>query len=107
VVRHGRILQGYFIPLGSDLVVLVSGFLATMIGRDQDYHLGPCQSTRMQQWREISTIAKNKGIQLECRQCDEDFDAPCIKMKMIAIRRAQETMERGVSERDNPSTFLA
>jgi hypothetical protein len=32
---------------------------------------------------------------------DADF------LRMIAILEAEETMQRGVSDRDNPSTFLA
>jgi hypothetical protein len=30
-----------------------------------------------------------------------------MRMRMIAILEGQETMERGVEERDNPSRFLA
>jgi hypothetical protein len=39
---------------------------------------------------------KRKGIQ-----------AFHIRMRMIAIREAQETMEREVNEQSNPSVFLA
>jgi hypothetical protein len=52
-------------------------------------------------------IRQNGGIQMACRAFNEEFDAPFIKMRMIGIRQAQETMERWVDERANPSTFLA
>jgi hypothetical protein len=52
-------------------------------------------------------IRKDKGIQGVYRAFDEELDSPFIQMRMIAIRQAHEMMEHGVSERDNPSTFLA
>jgi hypothetical protein len=57
------------------------------------------------QWREMLSTWKNKGIQGIYRKSDEGQDADFIKMRMIW--EADETMERGVSERDHPSTFLA
>jgi hypothetical protein len=50
-------------------------------------------------------MRKNKGLTVQVREFNEDADAPFVKM--IAIRQAQETMERGVGERDNPSTCHA
>jgi hypothetical protein len=38
---------------------------------------------------------------------DEEEDADIVKMRMVAIWKAQETMERGVNERSNPSVFFA
>jgi hypothetical protein len=50
---------------------------------------------------------KEDGLGLWVRQFDEEADAQWIKMGMAAIWEANEEMERGVSERDNLSTFLA
>jgi hypothetical protein len=50
---------------------------------------------------------QNKRIQGNYRKFEEDQDADFVRMRMVAMWEAQETMERGVSERDNPSTFLA
>jgi hypothetical protein len=49
----------------------------------------------------------NQDIRGKYRKFDGKMNADFIKMRVIAIREAQETMERGVSERDNPSTFPA
>jgi hypothetical protein len=41
------------------------------------------------------------------RTFDEERDAEAIKMRMVVIWEAHETMELGVSERSNSTTFLA
>jgi hypothetical protein len=46
-------------------------------------------------------IAEDRG------EFNEDSDAGFVGMRMIETRQAEETMQRGVSEGDNPSTFLA
>jgi hypothetical protein len=50
---------------------------------------------------------REKGIQFFVRTFDEERDADCVKMRMLAIWEAQEVMERGVSGRSNPTAFLA
>jgi hypothetical protein len=47
------------------------------------------------------------GTTVEFRQFNEDKEDPLIKMRVLAIWEAQEAMERGASETDNPSAFLA
>jgi hypothetical protein len=41
------------------------------------------------------------------RKFDEERDVDAIRRRMVEIIEAQETIERGVSERSNPTTFLA
>jgi hypothetical protein len=61
----------------------------------------------MPQWQEMIKTRKNKGLVVQFREFNEDMDAPFVRMRVIALRQAQETTERGVSERDTLSTFLA
>jgi hypothetical protein len=61
----------------------------------------------MPQWLEMIRIRQNRDIQVACLAFDEELNTPFIRIRMIEIREAQETMERGVSERANFSTFLA
>jgi hypothetical protein len=49
---------------------------------------------------------KSKRIQGTYRKFEEDQDADFVRMRMVVIWEAQETMERGVAERDHPSGFL-
>jgi hypothetical protein len=58
-------------------------------------------------WKEFLSAWKYKGIQGAYRKFGEPQDMDFNRQRMKAIWEAQETMERGVSERDNPSTFLA
>jgi hypothetical protein len=44
-----------------------------------------------------------KGLYGEIRAFDEEMDADFIRMRMTATWKAQETMERGVSETDSRS----
>jgi hypothetical protein len=67
----------------------------------------PIKYTNSPEGREILSEWKYQGVQGEYRRFEEEKDAGFIKMRLITIWEAQETMERGVSERDNPSTFLA
>jgi hypothetical protein len=59
----------------------------------------------MPRWLEMIKMRNSKSLLAICREFDEEVDAPFVKMKMIAIRQAQGTME--ASEKDNLSTFLA
>jgi hypothetical protein len=61
----------------------------------------------MPQWIEMLRIRQEKCIGPEFRELDQDLDAAFWRMRSIAVQQAEETMQRGVSERDNPSTFLA
>jgi hypothetical protein len=44
---------------------------------------------------------------LRIREFDEEADNDRGKMRMIAVWEGQETMLRGVSDRDNPSGLFA
>jgi hypothetical protein len=68
--------------------------------RDVSFH---CEYS----WRNLLLTRKSQSLTVKLREFDEGLDGPLVKMRMISILQAQETMERGVSERDNPSTFLA
>jgi FAD/FMN-containing dehydrogenase len=58
---------------------------------------------QMPQWIKMLRIRKAKVIGGEFREFDEELDALFWRMRSIDIRQAEETMQRGVSERDNPS----
>jgi hypothetical protein len=72
-----------------------------------EQHFDPTKYTNSPQWQEMLLLWKNKGIQEELRKFDDEWDAYFSRMRMIAICHSHETMVRGVSERDNPSAFLA
>jgi hypothetical protein len=59
------------------------------------------------QSQELMEMIRRKRIQGEAREFDEREDAEFVKMKMVAIWEAQETMERGVVGRRNSPDFLA
>jgi hypothetical protein len=40
------------------------------------------------------------------KKAEDDMEDGTLRMRSLAILEAQETMERGVSERDNHSTCL-
>jgi hypothetical protein len=63
--------------------------------------------TRMPQWQTMMKIVKGKGVQALAMNFEEEGDVDFVKMRIVAICEAQETMERGVNERSNPSVFLA
>jgi hypothetical protein len=67
----------------------------------------PEEYTTMPQWQKKKKMMKSKGIEILAREFNEEGDAEFVKMRMVAIWEAQETMERGVDERSNPSVFLA
>jgi hypothetical protein len=50
---------------------------------------------------------ETQGHARSARKIDDEADEEYAKMRSIAIWEAQATMERGVSERDDASTFLA
>jgi hypothetical protein len=58
-------------------------------------------------WKEMIKMRKNKAQSVECRAFHKEANALFVKMRMTAIRQAQQTMELRVSERDNPSASLA
>jgi hypothetical protein len=55
----------------------------------------------------MMNMTRTKGVQVIAREFDEKEDADYVRMRMVAIWEAQETMEPGVIERTNPSDFLA
>jgi hypothetical protein len=55
----------------------------------------------------MNSTTKRKSIQGFVRKFEDEQDADYIRMRMIAIREAQQTMERGSDERSNLSVFLA
>jgi hypothetical protein len=75
---------------------------------DQDWwEIDPEVYTYMPQWQTMIKMVKSKGITMICGPFDENVDANFMKMRIVAIWEAQETMERGISERNNPNAFLA
>jgi hypothetical protein len=113
IALFGYAMSGFFkaIPFRSQVTVLVesSDILSAVVLCSGMEAMGqePHEYTTMPQSLEMAKMRKNKGLVVHCRAFDGDLDAPIVTMRMIAIRQAQETMERGVSERDNPFTFLA
>jgi hypothetical protein len=75
--------------------------------RMEQQHLDMIKHANSPQWKESLLAWKNKRIQGSYRKFVEVLDADFIKMRMVAIWDAQETMECGVSERDDASNFLA
>jgi hypothetical protein len=59
------------------------------------------------QWRNFLSTWKNNGIRAEFRKFNEDVDQYFVRQRIVAVWDVDKTMLRGVSERDNPSTFLA
>jgi hypothetical protein len=59
------------------------------------------------QWKSMFQRMRQKGITGQIRKFDEEADTGLIRMKMIALWEADQTMQHRVSERDNPCTFLA
>jgi hypothetical protein len=55
---------------------------------------------------DFSMVIVNRYLFSITRKFEEEQDAEFARMRMIAIREEQETMERGVRERDWPSTWL-
>jgi hypothetical protein len=52
-------------------------------------------------------MMKRKWIQGEIRKWQDERDEELLKMAMIATWQAEETVQRGVGERDSTSVFLA
>jgi hypothetical protein len=63
--------------------------------------------TSVPKWQVMMKRIKEKRIQVEGREFNEREDAESVKMRTAAIWEAQETMERRVDGRSNPSIFLA
>jgi hypothetical protein len=70
-------------------------------------HGDPLLYIQSHQWHGMYNTMERKGIQGFTQKFEEEQDTDFIRMRMIAIGEAQETMERAVNERDNPFTFLA
>jgi hypothetical protein len=71
---------------------------------DQDQRgVAPEEYTSMPQWKNMMKTMKEKRHQVWAREFDERADAEFVRMRMVAIWEAQETMERGVEERSNSS----
>jgi hypothetical protein len=59
-------------------------------------------------WQRFMGTWKSQGTAGQIREFDEEgLDADCIKMRMLGLWEADEAMNSGVSERDQPTTFLA
>jgi hypothetical protein len=67
----------------------------------------PKEYTIMPQWQGMMNMIKWKRIEVMERTFNEERDADFVKMRMVAIWEAQNTMEREANERSNPSVFLA
>jgi hypothetical protein len=113
-ITHTGLALGVFfkaIPFNSEVIILMeSGDVAYALmdcEKMAQQRFDPIQYTNSPQWREMLVVWKYNGIQRVCRPFYQSLDEPFIEMRMIAICEAEETMHRGVSERDNPSTFLA
>jgi hypothetical protein len=83
---------------------LVHGFHFTAAEAE---YTNPLLYIGCRQWHDMYNMMKRKDIQGFIRKFDESKDEEFIPMRTIAIREAHETMLRGVSERHDPSTFLA
>jgi hypothetical protein len=70
-------------------------------GEMEELGFEPHQYISMPQGKEMIKMRKNKAHSVECRPFDEKVDVQFVKMTMLAIRQAQEMMERGGSEKDN------
>jgi hypothetical protein len=67
----------------------------------------PEECTNMYQGQQMLNTRKNKGITMEGRELEEEMDPVTTRMGTVEILEAQEVMERRVSERSNPTAFLA
>jgi hypothetical protein len=70
-------------------------------------HFDPVEHTTMVQWKNNVPETGRKGIHGQIRKFDEEGGADFIRMRMIETWQAEETMQRGASERGNPTAFLA
>jgi hypothetical protein len=70
-------------------------------------HADPVPHMTPVQWRDMFQVMSQMGIHGEIRKFDEEGDADFIRVSMVAAWQPEETMQRAVSERDNPTTFLA
>jgi hypothetical protein len=53
----------------------------------------PQECMHLVQWQETMNMRRNKGFALTVRQFDEVGDACFVRMRMVAIWKAQETMD--------------
>jgi hypothetical protein len=58
-------------------------------------------------WTDMFKGMRSPGITGETRAFNGEADTCVIRMRMLVIWEAQQTMELGASERDNPTAFLA
>jgi hypothetical protein len=56
--------------------------------------LEPEEYTSTSQWLMMMNTMREKGIHFAVITFDEEGDADCVKMRMVAIWEAQESMER-------------
>jgi hypothetical protein len=70
-------------------------------------HHDPAQDIQMVQRREMIKTVRKRRIYGIVRKFEEGRDKELIRLRMIAIRQADEEMKRGAGERHNPCTFLA
>jgi hypothetical protein len=93
-------------PLGADQVNVLNAFYHCF---DQEHKgVSPEEYTTMSHWQEIMGVARQKGIQFDAREFNEEKDADYIRMRMIAIWEGKETMGRGTGRLDvGPIDFLA
>jgi hypothetical protein len=91
----------------------IPGEVAFGIGRSArrlsiiDHKLGIVENVSLPQWRSFIEVWTGKNTQGRFRKFGEGLDERFIYQRTVAIWEAQETMERGVSERDNASALLA
>jgi hypothetical protein len=113
IAHTGLALGALFktIPARSEVIVLLESddVATTLIECEfmEQHSFDPIKHTNPPQWRDMLSTSKNKGIRWVHRKIGEEQNADLVKMRMIAIQEAQETMERVVGERYHTLTFLA
>jgi hypothetical protein len=50
---------------------------------------------------------RRRGIAGEIRKFEEEVEVDYIPLRMISIHKAEEAMQRAITERDNPTRFCA
>jgi hypothetical protein len=109
----GTQVEGLFksIPEGSTVEMITESSDVTLgFNHCCEQHrreLQPEQYMCMPQWIGMMRTMMQRNIDFKVRTFDEENDMGPIKMRMLWIWEAQDTKERGVSERSNPSTCLA
>jgi hypothetical protein len=113
IAHSGFVLGTLFtaLPARSDVIILLEcDDVCAALKECQDMErkqLDPAVYVNSPQWREMLMEWRRKDVRGLYRTVDDELDRNFFRMRSIAIWDALETMEHGVSERDNPSTFLA